>query len=454
MATSFLELNLKFYEVLDELFKINKHTSWKEISEEITLEKISLTYKNFGELFPYDLNRYELLPKNTPSQKLSAILLGKLDGLSIISNIARYSAYTDEIITFHPLQNPENTNPKINPIMKPGMWQRDFLNSLYFYIVIRRWVKNGIVHLIQSPFDYDREGQEYFHNLAKKRVKEKIEVLRTPEVIKEHDYYLYEQFKKSLLGLPKHILKKQVAKTYPSFNEEKLNLIVEELKIYEKSLPLHANLNYDYKDGILNLQKGGGNLEQIEALCNLTGSHSYTTQHFYRRQLELKGTNPFWTKFSTLHSGTNLTYLDKVDVAFALKLREENRLSDIRKALRDISGFLDSTELDKVRTDQILALNDRFKYEVEKSEVEWQKILDDAQKYNWLAVAGSSVISLLIDPTKVIVPAIGVPSSIAINEFFKTRKLKRYRKGDPYSVYVDLKNERPNFFSDLRSSLL
>lgn len=453
MANSYLDLNLKLYDVFDELFKINKHTRWEDVAKEITLEKISITYKEYGNIFPYFLDRYELLPKNNPSEKLSAIFQGSLDGLTIINNIARYSCYTDQIITFHPLQNPENTNPKMSPIEKPGLWQRDFINSLYFYIVLRKWVKSGIVHIIQSPFDYDKEARDYFWDLAKKRVDEKEELYRTPEVMKEHDDYFYQQFKKTLLGLPKEALKKQISNTYPDWKDEQVAKFVEELKVYEKKQPLHVDLKYDFKEGILNLRKGGGNLEQIQALCDLTGSHSYTTQLFVKRQLELRGTNPFWTKFSTLHSGTNLTYLDKVDVAFALKLREEDRLSDVRKALREISGFLDSTELDKVRDDQILAMNDKFKYEVEKSENEWQKILDDAQKNNWLAITGTSVISLLLDPTKIIVPAIGIPSSIAINEFFKKRKLRRYRNSDPYSVYVDLKNQQPDFFSDLKNCI-
>jgi hypothetical protein len=74
------------------------------------------------------------------------------------------------------------------------------------------------------------------------------------------------------------------------------------------------------------------------------------------------------------------------------------------------------------------------------------------KKANLLAVAGSTTFSLIIDPTKIIVPALAIPSSIAITEFFKKRNLKSYRAKDPYSVFVDLKT-KPTFYTDLRNCI-
>jgi len=82
------------------------------------------------------------------------------------------------------------------------------------------------------------------------------------------------------------------------------------------------------------------------------------------------------------------------------------------------------------------------------------KIIADAQKANAIAVTGAATIGAIIDPTKIILPAIGIPSSIAIVEYFKNRGIKSYKTKDPYSVFVDLKNQKPSFFSDFKNCIM
>jgi len=448
---TYKELNISFYDALNQIFKINKHRTWSDLAKEITIEKISATYKVFGELFPYDLDRYEMLPKNDPKARLTSIFHGTLDGRTIINNVARYSLYCDEIIVFHPLQNPQNTHPKYDPITKPHQWKLEFVNALYFYIVLQKWVRAGLVHIIESPFNFDKEAREKLTVEAEKRISKNKEFLKDPALMKEHEEMMLEKFKTSMLGMPRDILEYTIRGTCPNYTNAQTKQLVTELKQYEKTLPLYVDFG-DTKPGNLMVNKTGGNIEMVDALCHLTGAHSYSTQNFVKKQLELRGTNPFWTKFGSLYSGLDLTYLDNVDTDFALSIRKEERISGLRTSLRELSAFIENTDLDKIRDDQILLLKDKFTHEVRKSEEEWQKIIADAQKANAVAVS-SGAIGAIIDPTKIIIPALGVPSSIAIVEFFKRRGLKSYRSKDPYSVFVDLKNQKPSFFSDLKNCI-
>ena len=145
--------------------------------------------------------------------------------------------------------------------------------------------------------------------------------------------------------------------------------------------------------------------------------------------------------------------MDRVETSFALEIRKEERISGLRQSLRKLSSFLETTDLEDLSEDKILSFNDEFKQEVKNSEEEWLKIINDAKKRKASAVFGTSVIGAVIDPTKIIVPAIGLPSSIAIIEFFKKRGLHSYRQKDPFSVFVDLKNQKPDFFSDLKNCI-
>ncbi|MEQ9217896.1 MAG: hypothetical protein RLO17_07640 [Cyclobacteriaceae bacterium] len=449
---SSLELNIKFYDALNDIFKINKHRTWAELSKEITIENISETYKVYADIFHSKLNRYSLLPKNKPTEKLTSIFHGTLDGQTIINNVARYSLYCDEIIVFHPLQNPNITHPKYNPITTPEQWKLEFVNALYFYIVLQKWVRAGLVHLIENPFYFDKESREELLKQAETRVSALEKVFQDPELMAEHEEMMFEKFKRSLLGMPLDVIKKTIEGAYPRYSKEQIHNLALELKQYEKTLPLYVDFG-DSSPGNLMVNRAGGNVEMVDAICKLTGAHSYTTQKFVKRQLELRGTNPFWTKFSSLYSGIDLTYLDSVDTSFALKMREEERISGLRNSLRSLSSFLETSELDKVSEDKILDFNDSIKQEVKRSEEEWMKIINDAKKANATAVFGSSVIGAIIDPTKILVPAIGIPSSAAIVEIFKRKGLKSYRAKDPYSVFVDLKNKKPSFVSELKNCI-
>ncbi|MFH6948493.1 hypothetical protein ACHRV6_08395 [Flavobacterium sp. FlaQc-51] len=450
---TFNDLNLQFYDALNQIFVINKNQTWSDLSKRITLDKISETYKVFGEIFPPNLDRYALLPKNDAKEKLTSIFHGVLDGKSIINNIARYSLYSDEIIVFHPLQNPNLTSPEYSPILKPNLWKSEFVNALYFYIVLQKWVKKGLIHLIESPFSFELETFEMFRDLASKRVNETEDIFKDPSVKAEHDAMMYEKLRTSILGLPSEAIEQTLKKALPHYSNSQIKNTALEMKEHRKTQPLYVEFQDD-KEGELIVNKSGGNIEMIESLCRLTGAHSYTTQHVIKKQLELRGTNPFWTKFGTLYSGLNMTYLDNVDTTFALNMREEERISGVRKSFRELSSFLEQTELDKLTEDKILHFSDKFNFEVKKSEEEWMKIITDAKKVNAMAVTGSATIGAIIDPTKIILPAIGIPSSIAIVEYFKKRGLKSYRAKDPYSVFVDLKNNKPSFFSEFKNCIM
>ncbi|SDH07757.1 hypothetical protein SAMN04488062_10455 [Flavobacterium omnivorum] len=452
MSESNRQLNIKFYDELNRIFKIKKYKTWQELAKEVTIEKIAETYNVFGQIFSTNLNRYELLPKNNPSQKLTSIFHGYSDGNSIINNVARYSLYSDEILIFHPLQNPNITSPDYNPIAKPHLWRLEFVDALYFYIVLQKWVRSGIVHLIENPFNFDSEAHSILKEEARKRVELNPGIMTDPEFKMDINKMNDEKLRRSFFGLPLKAIEVTISKAFPSYSTNEVTNLALSFKRREKEHPMYVDFGDDQMESV-SLNDSGGSIEMIDAICKLTGAISYTSQVSIKRQLEFRGTNPFWTKFGSLYSGLDLTYLDNVDTSFALHIREENRISGMRKAFREVSSFIEQTELDKLSDDKILHFNDKIKEEVKRSEVEWMKIIDDAKKFNITTIASVSTIGALLDPTKIIVPAIGIPSGIIISEYFKNRGLKSYRSKDAYSVFVDLKNKKPSFYTEFKNCI-
>jgi hypothetical protein len=322
---------------------------------------------------------------------------------------------------------------------------------LYFYIVLQKWVKSGLVNIIENPFNFDKTGRDLLTTEAEKRISDGEEFLNDPELMAEQEQMMLDKLKISILGMPINVIEKTLSGAYPDYSKQKIQALAIDMKRYEKTLPLYVDFG-DVEPGGMMVNRSGGNIEMIDAICHLTGSHSYSTQKFVTKQLELRGTNPFWTKFGSLYSGLNLTYLDSVNTDFALTMRKEERISGLRNSLREISSFLEETELDEISDDNILHFTDKINQEIKQSEEEWMKIIADAQKANAVVIS-TGAIGAIIDPTRIIVPAIGIPSAIAITEYFKKRGLKSYRSKDPYSVFVDLKNKKPTFFSDLNNCI-
>ena len=127
--------NKELYKFLENTFNLNKCKAWDQVSQQISIEKIKATYKFFGSLFPRNI---DYAKEFNISNNFRTLHYGNLRGSSIIDEIIRFSLYSDEILVFHPLQNPSITAQNVDPRKNPRIWINDFLSALYFYIVLKK----------------------------------------------------------------------------------------------------------------------------------------------------------------------------------------------------------------------------------------------------------------------------------------------------------------------------
>lgn len=78
-----------------------------------------------------------------------------VDLSAVLTNIVRYSLYTDEIIVMNPLMNPHCIAPDYNPIERPELYKQDTLEIIYFILKLYPWIEAGIVSMIPDPGDFD-----------------------------------------------------------------------------------------------------------------------------------------------------------------------------------------------------------------------------------------------------------------------------------------------------------
>lgn len=449
----FKKQNIEFYNFLDETFGISKSKNWNEISKNITKAKIKATYKFFSKLFPRNLNYSEFLSSEKTSFK--TIHYGKLSGRNIINEVIRFSLYSDKIIVFHPLQNPSVTDHALSPIKNPKYWLPDFMEALYFYIVIQKWVKAGIVELIINPTEYDLKLRDEIDRQVEKRAqktdKEYFFQLQKDDLMVDiAEPFALSFGHKSLEEIKEHLLKIENPK-FRDFEAEEFAKVVKDF--YPKINPLYKNLNIPLDSSTLVTSKGGGPLESITLISQLTNGNIYTTNKAAWYQIQQLEINELWTKINHLYSKIPLKFLDSVDTAFALSLRKKDRLVGVRKGIQDLFSSLNSTHVKELRDDQLIDLHKNFIEEIKKSEAEWNLIKKEA-KSNRVYWAGVSLGIPVIANEISLLPVIAGSALWLGHSFYKEKlKLDNQRVINPMSVFVDLKNKEKGFFSELKNCI-
>jgi hypothetical protein len=447
--------NIEFYDFLNENFKINKAHRWADISQQITKAKISATYKFFSKLFPLKNDYAENL--KSESSLFKSIHYNKLKPNKIIHEVVRYSLYSDEIIVFHPLQNPSITNQKISPIKNPQYWLQNFIDSLYFYVVLQKWVRSGIVKLIVNPYEYNFELREKFDNEAKKRVNSFLSEKEYHKIsMDEASDSMAEMLAQSYKGKSIDKIKQGLINMKnPRFDEKEAEDFAQLIYSKIKSCnPLYDKLNVPYNQSSIFTERGGGNLESILYVAELVKGNIYTTDKTNWFQINHSIKADYWTKVAHLYSKIEMPFLNDVDTSFALHLREEDRLSGVRLELRKIYSAVNSMSAEELEGQKLLELNDGFIDALKKADAEWNFIKKDAQNKRMYWAASTVGLPIIFNDVSILPLILGSSFWLGANIREERLKTTKFKLTNPLSVYVDLKNKEPNFFSELRNCIL
>lgn len=446
--------NEYFLNFLNDLFGINKSKNWDEIAKNVTLEKVKRTYRVFAELYPQNYDYFSELEKLKDT--FSTLHYGNIKARKIIDEVVRFSLYSDKIIVFHPIQNPSITNQTLDPRKNPKLWLQDFLDSLYFYIVIQKWVKEGIVKLIVNPCFYDFKVREKLLKISYDRLNKIDKEIYIK--LEEHTFHenlaeiLYPQFK----GKNKDLIIEGLLKMkQPYFSTEEAEKMSEYIIKAEDNInPLNKKLNIPISTGTINTTRGGGSLETMLLISEKSNANIYTPSQGNWRQITDLHKDDFWSKTNHLYSKLPLNFLNNVDTNFALELRKEEKLSGVRQQLKKIYSELNNVKIEDLQDKKIKELQEGFIEEVRKAEAEWldiKKQADIARKYWFMANLG---IPLVQNNISLLPIALGSMAWLYTNEKSAVEKQKTQRQKNSISVFVDLKNQQPNFFTTLKNSLL
>lgn len=445
--------NEVFFDFLNTNF-ISRRKTWDEIANSITLEKVKRTYKCFSELFPRNFNYVDEL--NNAKSSFSSLHYGQLRGNNIINEVVRFSLYSEKIIVFHPLQNPSITNHSLDPRKKPKHWLPDFLEALYFYVTIQKWVKSRIIKLIINPIEYDIRLRETVLKETKARVakldKEAYIALDGDSVTES----LAEQMALNYKGRNKQfIVEKLLQMQQPYFSRNEAVEFADRIIAAVPNInPLYNKLNIPLTGRMITTTKGGGSLESMILISKYTEANIYTPSASNWQQIKEMGLDDFWLKVNHIYSKIELPFLNKVDTNFALELRQQDRLAGVRLELRKIYSELNSITIENLSESKIRLLQEGFLESLKSAENEWadiKKQAENARKYWLSANVGIPIVNNEISLMPLI---LGSLTWLYFNEKSANQKQTSHRIKNPISVFVDLKHKQQGFFSILKNSLI
>ena len=448
--------NEEFYDFLYQTFDLKKCKKWDDVAKNITQLKVKRTYRVFAKLFPRNFDYSNEL--GNLKDTFSSIHYSTLKANRIIDEIVRFSLYSEKILVFHPLQNPSVTNQNIDPRVNAKRWLPDFLDALYFYIIIQKWVKAGIVKLVVNPCEYDLDLRDKIDKQIKERIL-KVNHDDFFEIEKESvENHMAEQFAIYSKNKNKEeIIQDILSLENPVFtNEEAESFADKVLEHISKTNPLWNKIdksNFN-KDGMITPTKSGGSVESMLYVSKLSGGNIYTASDMSWNQIKQLGVNDFWTKTNQLYSQIPLTFLNNVDTAFALKIREEGRLAGVRQELKKIYGELSKIDINELDTQKIKFIQEGFTEEIKKAESEWDLIKKQANLSRQYWASANVGVPLILNEVSILPMAITSLAWLYKNEKTSFNKQKAFRVQKPISVYLDLKNKKQNFLTELRNCIM
>lgn len=450
----FQKQNLIFFDFLNDLFEFKKYRNWETLAKSITELKMKRTYRKFAELFPRKMDYAAELEKLPDGFKM--IHYSRLKGTTIIDEVVRFSLYTDTIVVFHPLQNPAITNQQMNPGKDPRLWLPDFINALYFYIVLQKWVRAGIVKLVVNPFDYNEEWYKRILAEATERVDKADK--SDPVLMEQTQLALADQLAS---GWGKNdseadIKAALLAMKNPVYTPDEAERFARQIKAaIPKINPLYPHLPKNLITSQIMTEKGGGPLESILAIAELTGGNIYTPDRFHWHSLQQIHLDEFWVKLGYVYSKVDLPFLNHVSTDFALQIRQEERLSGVRKEMKTLFTDLKDKPIDEISEKKVKELYEGFTDEIRKSSAEWDAIKKEAEIARQHLLVGSLAIPAMVTHPATIVPIALLTGNSMVNSIRSAKlKQKTFRAQNPVSVFVDVQRQPEGFFAQLKNCIL
>lgn len=410
----------------------------------ITADRVRAFYRIIDALSPKDLDPYPLLSE--PTQGLRALYTGDARPELLAQNVFRFTLYADQILMVEPFMNPSIMREKYNPLKHPDQYRSDTLRLAFLTLALEPWIRLGLAQFVPDPTDYDLKLKALFLDLARKRFEGEgkpleedfaKDVARTVPLFKR-------DFVRSIEVLPRESLKRKLIRE--GYAAESVPGMIDYMKAQLKADPL-AIEDLDLEKGELMMLRSAGNLEATLYITETTGAFPYTDLSVRWRELlsatkDANEVTQLWTPLTKAFSELPFQFLNAVDRDFAFRMREENRLLQLRTFLRRVWNSVKESPDASTMGGKARTFSEELQSEYESAKADWKAIESEYHntriKDAW--VAGLAAVGGALTPGHIGVglSIMGFGISAYLRKKSLNEKIDKFRHTVPMSVFIDL----------------
>jgi hypothetical protein len=357
----------------------------KEYKAAFTSDAVRKIHEVVLEVWPPDLDIGATLAAEATD--VSGLYIGDYDLEYISRGLVRHSIYANKILVVDPFIYPPRVRDEFNPILVPGQHRAQTLKNVNFWFSLMPWIEAGIVEIIRTPADFDRELNWNSLQRQKRKFEENLQLKAAVEVsLKEmrNRHMDRQMHRQLLLSAPDSYIEQTVKKLGLEKDGCTANDVLKHIQAERDRDPDFLEpLGPGPGTGQLHMMSSGASYDIAQLTASITHSYLVTDLHVKWREIELDRQShgpesAMWSPFAKALQESSLQYLNVIRLEHALKLRQEGRLESLRSFFLRVWKSAQTEDAFDAVNSQLLA--EELREEVAKAKDEWKKIDRDIVK--------------------------------------------------------------------------
>lgn len=162
------ERNLALIRAVNDILLSDNKTTWLDVRRNLSDDQVRRIHEAYAALWPIDTRLIDLLP-SPQSKRSRALYLGMTDARTVAAKITGMLPYIDELVVAHPFVNANAVRPEFSPLHHPEQFRDQTIRNVFVLLLLEPYIREGRVHLIPDPLDYDIGFRDEILSITKKQ---------------------------------------------------------------------------------------------------------------------------------------------------------------------------------------------------------------------------------------------------------------------------------------------
>ena len=398
------------------------------------------TYGRLPYFFPHEAP-YSRICESIATSQLSGFYWGSPNVNRVATHLARYSLYTPHIIVTNPFCDMMRYHLDVSPLDNPSAWRQQVVNKAMFLLSIEPWIREGIITLL-PPVKWT--DWSFFNDKLRPLAQIRFENL-TEE---QHSALEYRHF----LEFARCFHPDDLPWFVESFMQGAPKELVEGIVHIVCDEYLANPVRYAWvRSGQDQIVAAGSsqNLESAVFTSELCSAYLLFGEEQYQREYKFAATassesqicvpNDVLTQLSHAFAQLEFSFLNSIELDFALQLRKDGKLSRLRSFLTDLWTKVSSVDgIEKLNVDAAFReqLTDQYKLYKE----EWRDIHKRVGGHA-LASAGEAVAAVVSGRLEFTVALAGL-AVFQLKQLLNTYDQRRKHERLPLGIFLQLEKAK------------